>query len=179
VTDDDAFFQDSFEVSSDTWNALSGSWTVSDGTYQQLDPSGYDLITQLRVELPDEYRITVSLRPLGEGLGGGLILAQPRLADRSGATVVDFTDGGSFLRWGRYDEATGQYQYLGGMAMADGFDPSSAHDLTVDVRRERTAVLVDGVDVGDFEAIGFGRVGLVTSRSAVAFDNLRVREVGA
>lgn len=178
AADDDAFFSETFDANAEAWDALSGSWSVQDGSYQQTDSSGYDLISQLRVDPPEQFRVSVTLQPLGDGLGGGLVLAQPLPAERSGATVIDFTDGGSFLRWGRYDPSTGQYAYVGGVSLGDSFDPSVAHELTVEVRNERTMVLVDSVDVGTFEALGFGRIGLVTSRSAVAFDNLRIVEVG-
>lgn len=176
---DNSYFADSFDDGADAWDALSGSWSVVDGSYQQADPAGYDLISQLRVDPPEQFSVSVSVQPLGEGLGGGLVLAQPQPAERAGATVVDFTDGGSFLRWGRYDAATGQYGYVGGVSLGESFDPSVPHELAVEIRTERTIVFVDGVEVGAFEALGFGRVGLVTSRSIVAFDNLRIVEVGA
>lgn len=175
---DDAYFADTFDDSADAWDALSGSWSVVDGSYQQADPAGYDLISQLRVDPPEQFSVSVLVQPLGEGLGGGLVLAQPQPAERAGATVVDFTDGGSFLRWGRYDAATGQYGYVGGVSLGESFDPSVPHELAVEIRAERTIVFVDGVEVGAFEALGFGRVGLVTSRSTVAFDDLRIVEVG-
>lgn len=175
----DAYFADTFDDSADAWDALSGSWSVVDGSYQQADPAGYDLISQLRVDPPEQFSVSVSVQPLGEGLGGGLVLAQPQPAERAGATVVDFTDGGSFLRWGRYDAATGQYGYVGGVSLGESFDPSVPHELAVEIRAERTIVFVDGVEVGAFEALGFGRIGLVTSRSIVAFDDLRIVEVGS
>jgi hypothetical protein len=176
--DDGSFYRDSF-ATADAWDGLSGSWSVVDGVYQQLDASGYDLITQLRVDPPEQYRVSVVLEALGEGLGGGVVLAQPRPSERSGSTVVDFTDGGTFIRWGRYDSTTGQYEYVGGVSMGESFDPEVAHELTVDVRKERTMVMVDGVEAGTFEPLGFGRIGLVTSRSAVAFDDVKIVEVGS
>ncbi len=176
--DDGPFYRDSFATAA-AWDGLSGSWSIADGAYQQVDASGYDLITQLRVDPPEQYRVSVLLEALGEGLGGGVVLAQPRPSERSGSTVVDFTDGGAFLRWGRYDSTTGQYEYVGGVSMGESFDPGAPHELTVDVRKERTMVMVDGVEAGTFEPLGFGRIGLVTSRSAVAFDDVKIVEVGS
>lgn len=176
--DDDAFHVENFSSDASAWDALSGSWSIVDGEYHQIDGGGYDLISQLRVDPPERYRVSVTLRPLGGELAGGLILGQPLPAERAGATIVDFTDGGGFLRWGKYDNATGQYQYVGGVAMSDDFDPAASHELTVEVRDERTMVTVDGVEVGSFDPLPFGRLGLVTSRASIAFDDVRIVEVG-
>ncbi len=99
------------------------------------------------------------------------------LGSRRGATLIDFTDGGRFLRWGVYDAESGQYEYRGGLETGDAFDPAAKHTLAIEVRSTRTMVTLDDRAIGDFETIGAGRAGLVTSLSAVAFDNLEIVEL--
>lgn len=177
VESNDAAIVDGFENGSASWVPLSGSWTVTDGRYVQADATGYDFISQLNVDLPEQYAISVDLAPIDAPLGGGVLIGQPVVGSRRGATLVDFTDGGNFLRWGIYDAESGQYQYTGGVATGPDFDPTSIHTLRVEVRSGRTFVALDGRSVGDFAAVGPGRAGLATSLSAIAFDDVRIERL--
>ena len=53
-------------------------------------------------------------------------------------------------------------------------DPATAHTLSVTVTAAGTTVQWDGSQVGTFAAVAGGYVGLVTSQSAVAFDDFTV-----
>ncbi|MEM7285536.1 MAG: hypothetical protein AAF480_04220 [Actinomycetota bacterium] len=163
-------YQDSFDVATGDWLVMTGTWQAGDGSLRQTDPSGFDYINQLTVEMPAAYDITVTMQADGPELGGGVILGQPDPGSRRGAHIVDFTAGGSFLRWGRYDPQDGVYSYLGGLDL--GVDPATPHELRVDVRADTTLVHLDGTYIGAFEAVGTGWVGLVTSQSAVNFSDL-------
>lgn len=173
----DAWFFDDFDDGSDAWTPLSGTWTGLDGAYAQTDGDGYDFITQLPIDLPTTYRVSVDMQAVDGALGGGILIGQPVLGSRRGATLIDFTDGGGFLRWGVYDPESGQYRYSGGLATDPDFDPAADHRLAVEVRSNRTMVTLDGRAIGDFESIAAGRVGLAASLSAVAFDNVEIVEL--
>ncbi len=173
----DAWFFDDFADGSDAWTPLSGTWSDLDGAYVQSDGDGYDFISQLPIDLPPTYRVSVDMRAVDGALGGGILIGQPVLGSRRGATLIDFTDGGSFLRWGVYDPESGQYRYTGGLATGPDFDPAADHRLAVEVRSNRTMVTLDGRAIGDFEPIAAGRAGLAASLSAVAFDNLEIVEL--
>jgi len=173
-----AWYVDDFASLDPSWQVLAGAWTVDDvGRLTQTDAGGYDLIAELAMTLPAHYRIDVDLKSLGGSLGGGIMLAQPTPMTRNGAFVVDFTEGGAFVRWGDYDDATGQYTYLGGARIADEFDPNAAHRLSVERTETGTRVFVDDAQVGQFGVLPSGRVGLVTSLSAMAFDNFMITEL--
>lgn len=171
------WFVDDFANGADAWTPLSGAWAAVDGAYVQSDGQGYDFISQLPIDLPSEYRIAVDMTPVEDAIGGGILVGQPVLGSRRGATLIDFTDGGNFLRWGVYDSDTGQYRYIGGLATDGDFDPLTTHRLAIEVRATRTMVVLDGRAVGDFDPIAPGRAGLATSLSALSFDNIEIVEL--
>lgn len=171
-----AWFRDDFEDQRPEWRSLAGTWVVADGAFVQSDPNGYDLISELALPLPAEVSISVTMTPLGQTFGGGIMIGQPVPMLRNGATIIDFTDDGRFLRWGSYTEDTGAYQYRGGVSMGADFDPLTSHTLTVLATADRTTVLVDGVTVGIFDPVPSGQAGVMTSASAMTFDNLVVAD---
>ena len=165
-------FADGFESEGSSWQPLTGTWAVVDGEMVQSDASGFDYINQLNAEVAAEFDLQVTMRATSPVLGGGVIVGQPAVGSRKGAYIVDFTSGGSFLRWGRYDPATGVYTYIGGLNL--GTDPSVPHELRIEVRTDTTLVHLDDTYIGAFEPVGSGSVGLVTSESSVAFDDFEV-----
>ena len=171
------WYYDAFATLRPEWRMLAGTWSVEDGAFVQSNLDGYDLLAEVAVPIPDAARISVDLTARGAALGGGLMIGQPTAMLRNGAVVVDFTDEGRFLRWGSYDETSGAYAYLGGVSMPSDFDALATHNLAVELRPDRSTVFVDDVLVGVFRTVGSGQLGLVTSASSVAFDNLTVREL--
>ena len=151
-----------------------GTCTDLDGEFVQTDGAGYDFIAQLAIDLPATYRVSVDMQAVDGALGGGILIGQPVLGSHRGATLIDFTDGGSFLRWGVYDLESGQYRYIGGLTTDPDFDPAADHRLAVEVRSNRLMVTLDGRAIGDFEPIAAGRA---ASLSAVAFDNVEIVEL--
>ena len=168
---------DGFEDLDPTWQVLSGSWAIEDGRMVQSDTEGYDRIAGLGVAIPPQVRVDVQLQAISGQLGGGLVVAQPTPMTRAGAFMIDFTEGGRYLRWGGYDATTGVYAYLGGVALPAEFDPTMPHRLGVELTQDATVVYVDDAAVGTFGALQPGRVGLVTSLSSVAFDNFTVQDL--
>jgi|GEM_PF-5098885 len=172
----DAWYADSFESPRPEWQPLAGDWSLNDGTFVQSKADGYDLILELALAVPPATRIEVDMTAMSDGLGGGIMIGQPTPKARAGATVIDFTAGGSFVRWGTYDVATGVYDYVGGVSMPTDFDVRIPHRLAVELSEQRTAVFIDDAPVGAFAAVEPGGVGLVTSVSSVAFDNFVITE---
>lgn len=172
-----AWFEDSFDTLDPAWQMLAGSWSIESGRLVQGDPGGYDLMTQLAASTPDDLRVEVTMQALDGPLGGGIMVSQPNPMTRAGSFLIDFSEGGTFVRWGSYDAVTGRYGYLGGAPTPDAFDPSAAHTMAVELREQGTRVLVDGVLLGEFGALPSGRVGLVTSLSATAFDDFSLTDL--
>ncbi|MFT4657774.1 MAG: hypothetical protein ACJAXA_000112 [Candidatus Aldehydirespiratoraceae bacterium] len=166
--------RDDFEIDAAGWSSMTGSWVIADGKYTQTDSTGYDFISQYDELPPSEFSISVEMTAIDSKFGGGVVLGQAVLGSRRGATLIDFTDSGMFLRWGLYRLDTGAHEYQGGLAMPDDFDPTLPHTLTVEASAARTIVIVDGERIADFAAIVPGYVGLSTSVSSIAFDNVDI-----
>ena len=169
-------FIDTFEQQDPAWTPMTGSWEWTEGALVQTDDTGFDYITQLDTQLPETYDLTVSTQALSAELGAGVILGQPNLGSRKGAYIVDFTSGGSFLRWGQYDPESGAYTYIGGLNV--GTEAADPHDLLIEVRTDTTLVHLDGTYIGAFDPIGPGTAGLVTSESSVSFDDFNIEAAG-
>ena len=165
---DAAIFSDDFETDAGGWEPVTGTWEVDGGYYTQTDAGGFDLISLADVSPEGPLSVEVKMRALGDRLGGGIILGHSEGSDRSGAYIVDFTDGGTFLRWGQYSAAGGAYGYVGGLDV--GTAPAEWHTLRVEVNADATLIYVDDEFVGSFGPVPDGRFGLVTSESAVEFD---------
>lgn len=171
ITADQPYTED-FIADSGNWRTMTGSWAVQADTLVQSDPSGFDLINTLDVDLPAEYDVTVSMQAQGDTLGGGIVVGLANSASRRGAYLIDFTAGGTFLRWGRYDVDTGIYKYLGGLNV--GTDASAWNTLRVKIAESESTVFFNGDPQGTFDPVVGGMVGLVTSESSVAFDDLLI-----
>ncbi|TDT14794.1 hypothetical protein BDK89_0351 [Ilumatobacter fluminis] len=165
-------YTDDFTADSGNWRTMTGSWAVQAGTLVQSDPSGFDLINTLDLDLPAEYDVTVSMQAQGDNLGGGIVVGLSNTASRRGAYLIDFTAGGTFLRWGRYDVDTGIYKYLGGLNV--GSDVAAWNTLRVKVAESESTVFFNGDPQGTFDPVVGGMAGLVTSESTVAFDDLTI-----
>ena len=160
------------------WKALAGSWQVVDGVYQQTDGLGFDLISRLDTTVPASYELEVKMRGIdGAPINAGVVLAQANPATREGAVVIDITDNGGYIRWGKYAAVGGAYEFIGGAALPALLDPAQWHTLRVIVKGETTIVYVDDEQIGDAGLVGAGGVGLVVSQSTVEFDDLKVSGV--
>ena len=146
--------------------------------YQQSDGLGFDLITRLDKTIPAAYQYEVRMRGIGGApLNAGVILAQANPGTREGAVVIDLTDNGGYVRWGKYAAVGGAYEFVGGAALATPLDPAEWHTLKVIVKGETTIVYVDDEQIGDAGLVGAGGVGLVVSQSTVEFDDVKVSAV--
>lgn len=168
-------FSDGFDAERSEWSSMTGDWSVSDGQLVQSNADGFDFINQADIEVPDEYSVTVRMEAVSDWLGGGVVIGQPALGSRRGAYLIDFTAEGTFLRWGRYDPESGAYTYIGGLNV--GTSGTGPHTLGVEALTDTTLVYLDDVYIGAFDAADPGYVGLVTSQSAVAFDDFIVDEL--
>ncbi len=169
---------DDFANGDGQWKSLAGTWAVVDGVYQQSDGLGFDLITRLDKTVPAAYQFEVRIRGIGGApLNAGVILAQANPSTREGAVVIDLTDNGGYVRWGKYAAVGGAYEFVGGAALATPLDPAEWHTLKVIVKGETTIVYIDDQQIGDAGLVGAGGIGLVVSQSTVEFDDVKVSAV--
>jgi hypothetical protein len=164
---------DDFSGTADKWTTLTGAWQVADGVYHQSDASGYDLISQLTAAVPATYDVQVKMRAVGAKLGGGLLIGQPTAGTRNGATLIDVTDG-SYMRWGTYG-AGGTYTFVGGNGLPGVATKDQWHVLKLSVRADKTVIYWDEKNIGEIKAVAKGGIALVTSVSAVDFDDFSVK----
>ncbi|MEM7096279.1 MAG: hypothetical protein AAF567_24950 [Actinomycetota bacterium] len=161
----------------DVHDPIAGRWHLTDGALIQSNAEGYDLITNLLVRPPTDYSIGVDVAGADGHLGGGIVLGQLETTARMGALIVDFADGGDFVRWGCYDDRSGVYRYLGGAGLGPTFEPSEPHHLRVTVIDDIATVSVDERAVGRVRIVTNGSLGFVTSLSQGRFDNLDISGV--
>lgn len=160
-----------------SWLPFAGDWAVVDGMYVQRVPLGFDRGTGLaRFRAGERYSLSVRMRWLSGVMGAGLAFNLERPYVLVNGQLVRFT-GESSLWWGYYDErsvfhATGRAFLPDDMHVADG----GWHTLRLDVHPETFDVTVDGVEIAHDQVLRFtaGYLGLVTSESAVVFDDLCV-----
>jgi hypothetical protein len=162
---------ESFDKRSMNWTPLSGQWKFADGTYQQLDNSGFDFISQFHATPQPNFTVSCKLSALSGELNAGLILFQKKLGSRANATVIDITEKGSYVRWGHYDRG-GVYIFDGGAKLEAPIDPKKGVVLKAVTKSGTVAVFLDGKSLGEFTPFSVdGSVGLVSSLAQVAFDD--------
>ncbi len=171
VTEPTQAYTASFSTDDGMFKILSGSWSVSDGIYKQHNNCGYDYTALLRTRPLANYRFEATFAAM-EGVNqGGMILGLASEDSRSGAAVVDLSDGGDELRWGYYNEV-GVYQQLGSSSI-NGPGPGEWVRLKADVVDGIIKIELNGVTITEFAHDNTaGHVGLVSSVSVVGFDDV-------
>ncbi len=172
-------YADTFDNTSPSeFEILSGVWSISDSTLRQTDDCGYDLAAVLPEIVVSDFIWEASVIDLAGLNNGGLLIHQSTAHTRSGAVLVDLTDGGTTLRWGQYDNL-GYYSEIGSMENP-GFTPGATQNISVEVHGTQVDISLNGEAVANFTAIhDKGIVGLVASASAVSFDDVTLTALSA
>ena len=169
------------ENQSARYMSFGGDWDVRDEQLVQINTVGLDLGTLIPVEAaPDQpYRYEVDVRHLGNGWGGGLIFNAQHLNSRQQSHMVRFNeDGGNtyviYGVFGNDSDFTGQGSVPAALTLED------STRLGVEVGVETYDVLLNGEAVALDIPLTYmgGAVGLITSGSQVAFDNVAVTTDG-
>ncbi len=171
ITAETVVYTSAFDNPDSLWKILSGSWSVEDGVLKQLNDCGFDYTTLLKTAPMANYRFSVDVKDLAGTNHGGVVVGQSHEDTRSGAWLVDLTNGGSTLRWGTYNEV-GYYQNSGSV---DITAPGAGQfvNITVTVLDNNLTVEYDGAEIASLPTTtGDGHVGLVSTQTAVAYDNV-------
>jgi hypothetical protein len=159
------------------WKPMSGQWKAIGGRYQQMDPNGYDYITQRIGNAPESFSVSVKVSGPEGPANGGLSLFQTAIGKRNGATLVDLTDTNSYVRWGHFDDA-GTYAFDGGTKLGVPIDPAVGAIIKVDFqagKAGKATVYLDGKRLGEFSPNNQkGSFGLISSNAVVAFDDFKL-----
>lgn len=156
--------------SANGWQFLSGAWAMSTGTLEQTTDCDFDATALLTTHTVRDFRWTTSFVANQGRNNGGVLFHQSSPNTRSGATLVDFADNGSVIRWGSYDSAG--FYVFDGLVQLPQTAAGQVVRLGVEVHGRYVKVLVDDVDIAYFEAPeASGMVGLVATKSVLAFEH--------
>ncbi len=154
------------------WIAAGGDWALEGGGYVQRRAEGYDQGLFYKQVFGAPYTLRVRLRHTN-GSGGGVFFNAAQAGSKNAAEMVRFTDDGSAIAWGHYNEQ-GAFAGRGSAPVpAPGQTP---HDLEIVVSQSAFTVKLDDRiltrDVAYQSRSGY--IGLQTSMSAVAFESIEV-----
>ena len=157
------------------WIRLDGDWINEGGSLVQREPQGYDHAVVHEGPFSN-YILRVNLHHL-QGSGGGVLFNMPNINDLRGAHLVRYTDTGEGVFWGYFDES--------GTFVGQGFAPTSPpgtgeHLLEITSTETTYAITLDGQMLAQDVPLqtSAGHIGLTSSQSAVAFDDVTILELG-
>lgn len=164
-----------FDKASDKWTPMSGQWKFLSGSYQQVDNSGFDFISQYTDILPTDFTASVKLAAIEGDINGGLLLFQQAPGKRNGATIIDLTSSSTYLRWGHFDLG-GVYVFDGGAKISAPLDQAAGVVLKIEVRGTSAVVFLNDARIGEFTPTKKGgTAGLISSQAKIKFDDFTIR----
>lgn len=163
------------------WVPLSGEWEISEGELVQINPAAQDAAIGYEGSAFENYVVQVSLRHL-IGVGGGVLFNMASPYQLNGSYIVRFSEQTDSIFWGFFD-AAGLFTRQGYFDIAPA--GTDAHTLAVYVGVESYDVYLDeqllarnipyqGATPATEEGRIGGHIGLITSRSSVAYSLVEV-----
>ncbi len=176
VAEPTVVYDNGYDGATVDYRILSGSWSTGTGDLVQNNECGYDYTALLDTPALSDYQMVATMRAADGSVNhGGIVIHQSSETTRAGAMLIDFSDGGSTLRWGEYD-AAGYYQMIGALPVTT----STSVTLGLVVHGSSVEISVDGVTLHTATATNTaGYVGLVTSVASVAFEHVTVTAIPA
>ena len=159
------------------WSPLFGSWVLNNGIYAQSDATGFGYSAEYLGDTPEQFDVSVSMRaPFGD-LNSGLILGIPERGRKHGGTVIDITGEGTYLRWGAYDDETGEWSFVGGAPIDPALVPDEWAELKLEARADRTGIILNGEPIASIDPVEPGFVSLVVSVANIEFKDFVLEPV--
>ena len=171
-------FSDSFETT-DSLNfpQIGGDWDIRDETLVQISTSGYDLGLYIPLTIPEDqpYTFNVDLQYLGGTMGGGLLFNSQNVNARQLSHMVRFNVDNDVLYvvYGYFAEDS-NFVGQGSYQLSQPSNSNEVHRLGVEISENTYNILLnDNRILTELELMyRGGAVGLITSTSQVAFDNV-------
>jgi hypothetical protein len=175
---------DNFDTKTENWSPLAGQWRFVNGEYQQLDSAGFDFITQYAIQPASRFSVSVKMRSIEGDLNAGVMIFQPVKGKRNGATLVDLSNSGTYIRWGHY-QTGGAYVFDDGKRLTTPVDATKGVVLEISYADDLIRIYIDSRQVAQFSPKGSdltpagitGGIGLAVSSAKVAFDDFGVSEI--
>jgi hypothetical protein len=154
------------------WVPFNGTWRISDGRMVQSDPTVFDAGIGYETSTFQNYTLRATMQH-STGVGAGLLFNMPSPYQLGGAQVVRFSDETDAIVWGYYDKQN--FLVRQGFKAIDApgvnmqniqvFSGENSYDLYLNERLIARSVPLTSTQ---------GHVGLITSRSAAAFNQVEV-----
>jgi hypothetical protein len=157
------------------WTPFAGNWTFEQNSLVQHEAEGYDRGITYR-DTFSSYRLRIAFQQL-QGVSGGVFFNMAHPDSKLGAHMVRFSDDGSGIFWGYFDEQ-GNFS---GQGFAKTTPPGTAsHTLEVVSGPKTYDVLLDGVALAQSISLTNtqGYIGLTSSNSVVDFDSVEILALG-
>lgn len=163
------------------WVPLSGAWEVSDGELVQANPAAQDAAIGYEGSAFENYVVQTSFRHLA-GVGGGLLFNMASPYQLNASYIVRYSEQTDSVFWGFFDESglfTRQGYFETPPAGTDthvlavyvGID---SYDIYLDEQLLARNIPYQGALPATEEGRSGGHIGLITSRSSVAYAMVEV-----
>ncbi len=156
------------------WRSYSGEWVTENNAMRQLLPDGFDHgIVREGLFLNYSYAVTVQQL---EGVGAGVLFNVPNIAAKNGGHLVRFSDDGSGIFWGQFDE---QGTFTGQGYVATAAPGTAPHRLEVFSGDTAYAIKLDGAVIAQNIPLlsKSGHIGLLASQTVAAFSDIQLRAI--
>lgn len=181
VTDTVAFpYTNTFETTDVLqYPSFGGDWDIRDESLVQISTTGFDLGILIPVDIVPEqtYRYSVDMRYLGGSMGGGLIFNSQNGQNRQQSHMARFNvdDNRLWVIYGYFGDDS-NFTGQGSVPLEIALDNADWQNLEVLVGQETYAIVFNDTIIVDDIPLQYqgGAIGLNTSASQVAFDNLVV-----
>ncbi len=171
VTEATVLYQNDFGSNVNGLHITDGSWSLENGAFRQQNTCGFDYSALISEHVVESFDFEATFHAVNDANQGGVVFHQSSVNTRSGATLVDLSDDGETLRWGYYDD-DGYYQNVG-WDFVPAPETGENVTLTIESRGAEYTVYLNGTKITTQTAAqSGGMVGMVTSISDVAFDNV-------
>jgi cell division septation protein DedD len=156
------------------WRAYGGEWVTENNAMRQVLPDGFDHGI-LREGLFLNYSYAVTVQQL-EGVGAGVLFNVPNIAAKNGGHLVRFSDDGSGIFWGQFDE---QGTFTGQGYVATTAPGAAPHRLEVFSGDTTYAIKLDGAVIAqDIPLLSkSGHIGLLASQTVAAFSDIQLHAI--
>jgi len=163
------------------WVPLSGAWEVSDGELVQVNPAAQDAAIGYEGSAFENYVVQTSFRHL-TGVGGGLLFNMASPYQLNASYIVRYSEQTDSVFWGFFDES-GLFTRQGYFETPPaGTDPHTlavyvgidSYDIYLDEQLLARNIPYQGALPATEEGRSGGHIGLITSRSSVAYAMVEV-----
>ena len=176
------YYEDFSSITDMPYQQFSGDWDIRDEALIQLSTSGFDLANFIAVEIPPEqnYTYTTTMRYVGGSMGGGILFNAQQTTSRQQSHMARFNvDAGQLWVIYGYFGDDSNFTGQGSTPLQVPVDDTTPHTLRVDVAGGTYSLYVDDALIAADVPLQYqgGAVGLVSSTSQVAFDDVTVEEL--